>query len=116
MTAKKSTKRWISSGKALRVEHHCPSIYILNACVFLVSISYAHGRARKCAKKATKITEVELLCYEKWVQMLGFSPLERRGQKGLMIKAYRVTKPADEMKIILNSYHTRIACPETNSG
>lgn len=44
--------------------------------------------------------------------MLGFSPLERI-QRGMTIKAYRVMKAADEIKIILNSYHTRRAQPET---
>lgn len=86
--------------------------HMSNACVFLMRTPYGHGRARKGATKATKITEVELLCYDKWVQMLGFCPLEI----SLMIKAYKVMKAADELKIILNPYHIRKAHPETNSG
>lgn len=58
------------------------TLHILNACVFLVSSPHGHGRAKKGAKKATKITKVEQLCY-KHVQRPGYSPLERRSQEGL---------------------------------
>lgn len=33
-----------------------------------------------------------------------------------MIKAHRVMKAADEIKVILNSYHSGTAHPEPNSG